>query len=959
MSQVKFIKVRGAREHNLKDVDVDIPRDQLVVITGLSGSGKSSIAFDTIYAEGQRRYVESLSAYARQFLNQMEKPDVDHIDGLGPAISIEQKTTSRNPRSTVGTVTEVFDYLRLLFARVGTAYSPATGIPIEAQQVQNMVDRVRAFPENTRGILLAPIVRDRKGEYRKEFTQLRKDGYQRVKVDGKICELDNPPELEPKQRHNISVVIDRIVVREGIETRLADSFRTALNLADGIAIFETMPREGEGEDIIFSENLACPVSGFVIPEVEPRLFSFNAPAGACDKCSGLGTISVIDENRIVPDPSLSLGQGAVRIWPHFSGIPNIAIGLSIIDALGDLYDFDPTDAWEDLPEEVQQVILYGRKGSPIKCWIDVETVYEDEILYDDFPIEFEGVIPYLRTEKKSNYHWSRWGLSRYETTVACPKCDGYRLRPEALAVKIADCHIGKVSQMSVLEALEWINGVPAALSKQKNEIARTILKEIQERLGFLNAVGLQYLSLSRPSGTLSGGESQRIRLASQIGCGLTGVLYVLDEPSIGLHQRDNDRLLATLKSLRDQGNTVIVVEHDEEAIRSADMVFDIGPGAGIHGGQVVSVGTPDQISADANSLTGQYLSGSRKIDVPTHRRSGKGQNLTIVNATANNLKNITADIPLGKFTCVTGVSGGGKSTLVFETLCNAISGDGRHRSPDSCDEIKGLHLIDNVIHIDQRPIGRTPRSNPATYVGAFEPIRSWFADLPEAKARGYRGGRFSFNVRGGRCEACEGDGLIRIEMHFLSDVYVTCDVCKGTRYNRETLEVKYRGKSIADVLDMTVEAAREFFKAMPKIRKKLDALYKVGLGYIKVGQSATTLSGGEAQRIKLSKELCKRSTGKTLYIFDEPTTGLHFEDIRKLLLVLHEFVDQGNTVVVIEHNLDVIKTADNIIDLGPEGGDGGGEIVATGTPEQVAMNDNSHTGRFLRQVLSPTPIAAE
>ncbi|MCY4150998.1 MAG: excinuclease ABC subunit UvrA [Aestuariivita sp.] len=959
MNQVKFIKVRGAREHNLKDVDVDIPRDQLIVITGLSGSGKSSIAFDTIYAEGQRRYVESLSAYARQFLNQMEKPDVDHIDGLGPAISIEQKTTSRNPRSTVGTVTEVFDYLRLLFARVGTAYSPATGLPIEAQQVQNMVDRVMAFPEDTRGILLAPIVRDRKGEYRKEFAQLRKDGYQRVKVDGKLCELDNPPNLEPKQRHNISVVIDRIVIREGIETRLADSFRTALNLTDGIAIFETVPREGEGEEVIFSENLACPVSGFVIPEVEPRLFSFNAPAGACSNCAGLGTISIIDENRIVPDPSLSLEQGAVRIWPNFSGVPNFTVGDNIIRALYHLYDFNPTDAWEELPKEVQQVILYGREGRPIKCSIELETEHGDSIFYDDFIIDFEGVIPYLREEKRSSYHWSRLGLSRYETTVACPECDGYRLRPEALAVKIADCHLGEVSQMSVLEALEWINGVPATLSKQKNAIARTILKEIHERLGFLNAVGLQYLSLSRPSGTLSGGESQRIRLASQIGCGLTGVLYVLDEPSIGLHQRDNGRLLETLKSLRDQGNTVIVVEHDEEAIRSADMVFDIGPGAGIHGGQIVSVGTPDQICSDPKSLTGQYLSGSRKIDVPSHRRGGKGQNLTIVNATANNLKNVTANIPLGKFTCVTGVSGGGKSTLVFETLCNAISGEGRQRSPDNCDEIKGLHLIDNVIHIDQRPIGRTPRSNPATYVGAFEPIRSWFADLPESKARGYRGGRFSFNVKGGRCEACEGDGLIRIEMHFLSDVYVTCDVCKGTRYNRETLEVKYRGKSISDVLNMTVEDAREFFKAMPKIRKKLDALYKVGLGYIKVGQSATTLSGGEAQRIKLSKELCKRSTGKTLYILDEPTTGLHFEDIRKLLLVLHEFVDQGNTVVVIEHNLDVIKTADNIIDLGPEGGDGGGEIVATGTPEQVANNDKSHTGQFLRQVLSLTPIAAE
>ena len=959
MAEQKFIEVRGAREHNLKGVDVDIPRDELVVITGLSGSGKSSLAFDTIYAEGQRRYVESLSAYARQFLDMMQKPDVDHISGLSPAISIEQKTTSKNPRSTVGTVTEIYDYLRLLYARAGTPYSPATGEPITAQQVQDMVDRVMAMEEGTRGYLLAPIVRDRKGEYRKEMLELRKQGFQRVKVDGEFHDLDTPPTLDKKFRHDIDVVVDRIVVREGLETRLADSFRTALDLADGIAILETAPKEGEPERITFSEKFACPVSGFTIPEIEPRLFSFNAPFGACPVCDGLGAELFFDERLIVPDVTVPLTKGAIAPWAK-SKSPYIT---QTIDSLAKHYGFDKKAAWKDLPETVQEVILRGSGSEKITFRYDEGgRVYEVARAY-------EGVIPNMeRRWRETDSAWVREEFERYQNNRPCGACDGFRLRPEALAVKIgprdaaeARLHVGQVVQMSIREALDWIEAVPGQLSKQNNEIARAILKEIRERLGFLNNVGLQYLTLSRNAGTLSGGESQRIRLASQIGSGLTGVLYVLDEPSIGLHQRDNDRLLTTLKNLRDQGNTVIVVEHDEEAIREADYVFDIGPGAGVHGGTVVAHGTPEQLQADPNSVTGDYLAGRRAIEVPATRRKGTKKKISVVKATGNNLKGLTVDYPLGKFVAVTGVSGGGKSTLTIETLFKTASMklNGARQTPAPCETVKGLEHLDKVIDIDQRPIGRTPRSNPATYVGAFTPIRDWFAGLPEAKARGYKPGRFSFNVKGGRCEACQGDGVIKIEMHFLPDVYVECETCKGKRYNRETLEILFKGKSIADVLDMTVEDAQEFFKAVPSIREKMDALMRVGLGYIKVGQQATTLSGGEAQRVKLSKELSKRSTGRTLYILDEPTTGLHFEDVRKLLEVLHELVDQGNSVVVIEHNLDVVKTADHVIDIGPEGGDGGGTLVGAGTPEQIADLPESHTGRYLKPLLQPRKIAAE
>ena len=946
MAELKNIEVRGAREHNLKNIDVDIPRDKLVVITGLSGSGKSSLAFDTIYAEGQRRYVESLSAYARQFLDMMEKPDVDHISGLSPAISIEQKTTSKNPRSTVGTITEIYDYLRLLYARVGTPYSPTTGLPIEAQQVQDMVDRIIKLEDGTRGYLLAPIVRDRKGEYRKEFLELRKAGFQRVKVDGEFYELDEPPTLDKKFRHDIDVVVDRIVVREGLETRLADSLRTALDLADGIAILETAPAEGDPERLTFSENFACPVSGFTIPEIEPRLFSFNAPFGACPSCDGLGVELFFDEALVVPDVTLKIADGALAPWrkgksPYF---------LQTIESIAKHYGFNKNARWKELDPKIQEVFLRGSGKEEIKFRYD-----EGGRVYQ-VSRPFEGVIPNMeRRYRETDSNWIREEFEGFQNNRPCAACGGYRLREEALAVRIGDSHVGKVVQLSIKEAYEWCKSVPADLSKQNNEIAVAILKEIRERLGFLNNVGLDYLSLSRNSGTLSGGESQRIRLASQIGSGLQGVLYVLDEPSIGLHQRDNDRLLTTLKNLRDQGNTVIVVEHDEEAIREADYVFDIGPGAGVHGGRVVSEGTPAQIMADENSITGQYLTGSREIPVPIKRRKGSKKKLTVVKATGNNLQNITVDFPLAQFVCVTGVSGGGKSTLTIETLFKNASMklNGARQTPGPCETIKGFENLDKVIDINQRAIGRTPRSNPATYTGAFTPMREWFAGLPESKARGYKPGRFSFNVKGGRCEACHGDGVIKIEMHFLPDVYVTCETCKGARYNRETLEIKFKGKSIADVLDMTVEEAQGFFTAVPSIRTKMDALVRVGLHYIKVGQQATTLSGGEAQRVKLSKELARQSTGRTLYILDEPTTGLHFEDVRKLLEVLHELVDQGNSVVVIEHNLDVVKTADYVIDIGPEGGDGGGQIVATGTPEQVAKIAESHTGRYLAEMLKP------
>ena len=953
MAEQKFIEVRGAREHNLKNIDVDIPRNQLVVITGLSGSGKSSLAFDTIYAEGQRRYVESLSAYARQFLDMMGKPDVDHISGLSPAISIEQKTTSKNPRSTVGTVTEIYDYLRLLFARVGIPYSPATGLPITAQQVQDMVDGVMAMAAGTRAYLLAPMIRDRKGEYRKEFLDLRKQGFQRVKVDGAFYELDEPPTLDKKLRHDIDVVVDRIVVRDGIQTRLADSFRTALNLADGIAVLETAVAEGEEPArTTFSEKFACPVSGFTIPEIEPRLFSFNAPFGACPVCGGLGVELFFDERLVVPDQGLTLVQGALAPWaksksPYF---------LQTIDAIAKHYGFDKKLKWKDLPDAVQQIFLHGSGDAEIPFRYD-----EGGRIYQVSRV-FEGVIPNMaRRYRETDSAWVREDFERFQNNRPCGACGGFRLKPEALAVKIGGLHVGQVVAMSIAEAHAWIATVPAALSAQSNEIAKLILKEIRERLGFLVNVGLNYLTLARNAGTLSGGESQRIRLASQIGSGLTGVLYVLDEPSIGLHQRDNDRLLTTLKNLRDQGNTVLVVEHDEEAIRAADYVFDIGPGAGVHGGKVISHGTPAEVAADPASLTGQYLSGSRAIAVPTRRRKGSGKKLTVVGASGNNLAAMTAEFPLGKFVCVTGVSGGGKSTLTVETLYKtaAVRLNGARETPSPCETITGFEHLDKVIDIDQRAIGRTPRSNPATYTGAFTPIRDWFAGLPEAKARGYLPGRFSFNVKGGRCEACQGDGVLKIEMNFLPDVYVTCETCKGHRYNRETLEIRFKGKSIADVLDMTVEEAQGFFQAVPAIREKMDALMQVGLGYIKVGQQATTLSGGEAQRVKLSKELARRATGRTLYILDEPTTGLHFEDVRKLLEVLHELVEQGNTVVVIEHNLDVIKTADWIIDIGPEGGDGGGRIVAVGTPEAVAKVEASFTGHYLKAMLKPRRVAAE
>ena len=952
MTDLKKISVRGAREHNLKNINVDIPRDKLVVITGVSGSGKSSLAFDTIYAEGQRRYVESLSAYARQFLDMMEKPDVDHISGLSPAISIEQKTTSKNPRSTVGTVTEIYDYLRLLFARAGTPYSPATGLPIEAQQVQDMVDRVMCLKENTRAYILAPIVRDRKGEYRKEFQELAKLGFQRVRVDGELFNLDEPPELDKKFRHNIEVVVDRIVVKQGLEPRLADSLRTSLDLADGITLIETLGSEEEvSEEITFSEKFACPVSGFTIPEIEPRLFSFNAPYGACPKCDGLGVELFFDERLIVPDQSLSVWDGALAPWrkgrsPYY---------LQTIESISKHYGFDQKLPWGKLDQKIKDIFLRGSGDE------EIEFRYDEGGRVYNLSRSFEGVIPNMdRRYKATDSSWVKEEFERYQNNRPCVTCSGFRLKPEALAVRIGDLHVGNVVRMSIKEASAWVKEIPKKLSNQGNEIARVILKEIEERLGFLNNVGLGYLTLSRNSGTLSGGESQRIRLASQIGSGLTGVLYVLDEPSIGLHQRDNNRLLTTLKNLRDQGNTVIVVEHDEEAIRDADYVFDIGAGAGVHGGNVVAEGTPKEIIKNPESITGQYLSGKRKISIPQIRRQGNGKCISIQNATGNNLQGINVDFPLGQFICVTGVSGSGKSTLTIETLFKnaSMTLNGAKQTPAPCDNIKGLEYLDKVIDIDQRAIGRTPRSNPATYTGAFTPIREWFAGLPESKTRGYKPGRFSFNVKGGRCEACHGDGLIKIEMHFLPDVYVTCETCKGKRYNRETLEVRFKGKSIADILDMTVEEAEKFFMAVPSIREKMVALNRVGLGYIKVGQQATTLSGGEAQRVKLSKELSKRSTGKTLYILDEPTTGLHFEDVKKLLEVLHELVNQGNTVIVIEHNLDVVKTADHVVDVGPEGGDGGGKIIATGTPESIAAIKSSFTGYYLKPMLGKKRRAA-
>ncbi|MCX2722781.1 excinuclease ABC subunit UvrA [Roseibium salinum] len=953
----KMISIRGAREHNLKGVDIDLPRDKLIVMTGLSGSGKSSLAFDTIYAEGQRRYVESLSAYARQFLEMMQKPDVDQIDGLSPAISIEQKTTSRNPRSTVGTVTEIYDYMRLLFARVGIPYSPATGLPIESQTISQMVDRVLELEEGARLYLLAPMVRGRKGEYRKELAELMKKGFQRVKIDGTFHEIADAPALDKKFKHDIDVVVDRIVVRDDIAGRLADSLETALKLADGIAVAEFADQTDENGDpkrMIFSEKFACPVSGFTISEIEPRLFSFNNPFGACPTCDGLGTTLAFEEDLVVPDHSLSLREGAVLPWAKTGSTSPYY--TQTLEALSNHFRISMATPWKDLPEDVQDAILHGTGNTKI------EFIYDDGVRSYRTEKTFEGVIGNVeRRWRETESSWVREELSRFQSDHACPACNGFRLKPEALAVKIAGMHIGEITQYSIRQASDWFEQLPEALNTKQTEIAGRILKEIRERLKFLNDVGLEYLTLSRASGTLSGGESQRIRLASQIGSGLTGVLYVLDEPSIGLHQRDNARLLETLKHLRDLGNTVIVVEHDEDAVMTADYVVDVGPGAGIHGGEIIAKGTPAEIMASPNSLTGQYLSGAKMIcRTEGPRKINKKRQISVRGARGNNLKDIDVDVPLGTFTCVTGVSGGGKSTFLIDTLYKAAARrlNGSRDNPAPHDRIEGLEVLDKVIDIDQSPIGRTPRSNPATYTGAFTPIREWFAGMPEAKARGYQPGRFSFNVKGGRCEACQGDGVIKIEMHFLPDVYVTCDVCKGKRYNRETLEVEFKGKSIADVLDMTVEEAAEFFSAVPAVRDKMDTLARVGLGYIKVGQQATTLSGGEAQRVKLAKELSKRSTGRTLYILDEPTTGLHFHDVAKLLDVLHELADQGNTVLVIEHNLEVIKTADWIIDLGPEGGDGGGMVVATGRPEDVADVKESYTGQFLQELLQRRPQRA-
>ncbi|MXO95903.1 excinuclease ABC subunit UvrA [Erythrobacter aquimaris] len=969
------ISVRGAREHNLKGVDIDLPRDSLIVITGLSGSGKSSLAFDTIYAEGQRRYVESLSAYARQFLEMMQKPDVEHIDGLSPAISIEQKTTSRNPRSTVATVTEIYDYMRLLWARVGVPYSPTTGLPIEAQTVSNMVDRVMELPEGTRLYLLAPVVRGRKGEYRRELAEWQKAGFTRVRIDGEMYPIEEAPALDKKFKHDIEVVVDRLAVKEGLETRLADSFETALKLADGLAYVDladgVVPgREDEAEGggamkgaglpanrIVFSERFSCPVSGFTIEEVEPRLFSFNAPQGACPTCDGIGEKQLFDPQLVVPNEALSLKKGAVVPWAKSN--PPSPYYMQVLASLAKEYEFDLTTPWEDFDKEIRDIILYGTRGRAIPL------TFKDGRKQYTVKKPFEGVIGNLnRRMLQTESAWMREELSKFQTAQPCETCHGKRLNEKALAVKIAGTDIATPTKMSVADAKDYFLKLPEDLNDTQSQIAKAILKEINERLGFLDNVGLDYLNLDRTSGTLSGGESQRIRLASQIGSGLSGVLYVLDEPSIGLHQRDNDRLLETLKRLRDLGNTVIVVEHDEDAIRQADHVVDLGPGAGVRGGEVVAQGTLKQVLRSKKSLTADYLTGRREISVPATRRKGNGHELTVHGARANNLNDVTASIPLGTFTCITGVSGSGKSSFTIDTLYASAARqlNGARVVAGAHDKVTGLEYCDKVIEIDQSPIGRTPRSNPATYTGAFTQIRDWFAGLPEAQARGYKPGRFSFNVKGGRCEACQGDGLIKIEMHFLPDVYVTCEECGGKRYNRETLEVKFKGHSIADVLDMTIEDAEVFFKAVPPIRDKMHMLNEVGLGYVKVGQQATTLSGGEAQRVKLAKELSKRSTGQTLYILDEPTTGLHFEDVRKLLEVLHRLVEQGNSVVVIEHNLDVIKTADHILDLGPGGGVRGGEIVAQGTPEEVAEVPESYTGQYLKPMLerqAATKEAAE
>ena len=943
----KYISVQGAREHNLKNVNVKIPREKITIITGLSGSGKSSLAFDTIYAEGQRRYVESLSAYARQFLEMMQKPDVDLIEGLSPAIAIEQKTTSKNPRSTVGTVTEIYDYLRLLFARIGVPYSPSTGLPITSQTVSQMVDRIKDKPKGSRLIILAPIVRGRKGEYKKELAELQRKGFQRVKIDGVQYDFDSLPNLDKKKKHEIDIIVDRIVLNDDLGNRLADSLETALNLSEGLATVEDHTNKNEvPTSETFSSKFACPVSGFTIDEIEPRLFSFNNPYGACPECDGIGTDLSVDPNLVIPNKQLTINNGAIAPW----SLTNSPYFRQICNSLAKHYKFSLDSPWSKLSKKIQNVILFGSNDEQIKF------TYDDGYRVQTSKRTFEGVVRNLeRRYIETESDWMRGNIERYQSEVKCSACNGYRLKEEALCVKIDKLHIGEVCDKSIKELVIWFRELNKKLSKKENEIAYRILKELNERINFLNNVGLEYLTLSRNSGTLSGGESQRIRLASQIGSGLTGVLYVLDEPSIGLHQRDNARLLGTLKRLKDLGNTVIVVEHDEEAMMSADHLIDLGPAAGLDGGNIVATGTPIEVKKNKKSLTGQYLSRKQSIEIPKLRRPALDNKfLSIVDASGNNLKNVSTDIPLGTLTCITGVSGSGKSTLTINTLYKAVARElnGSKYNPSKYREIKGLKHLDKIIDIDQSPIGRTPRSNPATYTGAFTFIRDWFSGLPESKSRGYKPGRFSFNVKGGRCEACEGDGVIKIEMHFLPDVYVTCDECKGKRYNRETLEIKYKDKNISDILEMTVDEGCEFFDAIPLLKSKLMTLKNVGLGYIKIGQQATTLSGGEAQRIKLSKELSKRATGKTLYILDEPTTGLHVHDIKKLLEVLQTLVAQGNTVVVIEHNLDVIKTADWVIDLGPEGGDGGGEIVATGTPEKISKIKKSYTGQYLKSLFN-------
>jgi excinuclease ABC subunit A len=949
---MKKIIIKGAKEHNLKNVSVDIPKEKLVVITGLSGSGKSSLAFDTIYAEGQRRYVESLSAYARQFLDKMKKPKVDLIEGLSPAISIEQKNTSKNPRSTVATVTEIYDYMRVLYARVGVPYSPFTGKPIVSQSVSEMVDKIKTLPKSSTIFLLAPIVRGRKGEYKKEILNYKKRGFQKIKVDGNYYEINDFPDLNKKTKHDISIIVDRIVINSSIGNRLADSVETALNLSGGLLNVEyedeTLPKKfRKKESITFSSKFSCPESGFTIEEIEPRLFSFNSPYGACEECEGIGHNLNVDPNLVVPNDKKSLQDGAIEPWAKSTSLYYV----QTLASLAKHYKFSMSEPWKKIPKKIQDIILYGSDEEEIKF------SYDDNYQSYTTKKTFEGVINNLeRRYLETDSEWKREEISQYQSETNCEKCKGYRLKEEALCVKINDLNISEVTKKSIDEAKEWFDNLNTILNDRDKKIAQHILKEINERLNFLLNVGLNYLTLSRESGTLSGGEAQRIRLASQIGSGLTGVLYVLDEPSIGLHQRDNKKLITALKKLRDLGNTVIVVEHDTETMENADHIIDLGPEAGLYGGEIVAEGNYDEIIKNEKSITGNYLSGKKYIALPKKRRVAKnGRFLEIIGATGNNLKNVDLKIPIGAFSCITGVSGSGKSTLILHTLFNALNlilnNNKSRKTPKAFKNYKGTELIDKIIDIDQSPIGRTPRSNPATYTGAFGPIRDWFASLPEAKARGYKIGRFSFNVKGGRCETCEGDGVITYEMHFLPDVFIPCDTCKGTRYNRETLEIRFKDKNIADVLDMTVDEGCVFFENIQSIRSKLITLKHVGLGYIKIGQQATTLSGGEAQRIKLAKELSKRSTGRTLYILDEPTTGLHSHDIKKLLEILQAFVNTGNTVVVIEHNLDVIKTADWIVDMGPEGGINGGKIIAEGTPEKVSETKGSYTGEFLKKIL--------